>query len=137
MDWINTCYWKLPYLCGLETDQCRCGKTICTQLQFQRINFRLNYNKSFPVQSTLFIHALDSSVLELRGHGNKQYKMTCHIHAGVFTSSEVSPLSEFLKETMHHISNHEYFSTAFMPSNVLKLCRKNHRQHILKIHMNV
>lgn len=49
MDRINACYWKLPHLCGLETDQRRCGWTTCPHLQFQRINFLLNYNKSLAV----------------------------------------------------------------------------------------
>lgn len=55
MDSINACYWKLQYLCGLETDQWHCGQKTRPQLQFQRINFQLNNNKSFPRLSTFSV----------------------------------------------------------------------------------
>lgn len=74
MEWIDTCYWKLPCLCGVERDPCHCGKTICPQLQFQRINFHLSYIKSIPVRRVDLVYPPppgSSSVLELRVPRNK------------------------------------------------------------------
>ena len=60
MDRIDACYWKLPHLCGMETDQRRSGWTTCPRLQFQRINFLLNYITSRPCSSALSCSSCES-----------------------------------------------------------------------------